>query len=228
MLGPWCSRQALIKTGFADVWLPQRPASASYYRARYYDQQAGRFLSEDPILFWGGKNFYRYVHNSATNFADPFGLTDYNEQQTLQKFLQPAYNDATAGYFQGLWNIAKHSKGKGDYDFGYNINTANDTFMRCGKKMTAAEFGNYMAGFETGAWDDAFYGHREIGFSLNHLYQLRYAEMTARMAGLVFHNLPGQTIAQNDRLDKTGSPWITLGADDGRSFSNRGGFCGCK
>lgn len=45
-----------------------------YYRARYYDPQGGRFLSEDPITFRGGANFYRYVKNSPVNLADPMGL----------------------------------------------------------------------------------------------------------------------------------------------------------
>jgi len=45
-----------------------------YYRARYYDQSAGRFLSEDPVRFRGGVNFYAYTENNPTNFADPEGL----------------------------------------------------------------------------------------------------------------------------------------------------------
>jgi RHS repeat-associated protein len=45
-----------------------------YYRARYYDPQPGRFLSEDPIKFQGGTNFYRYSLNSPVTFSDPFGL----------------------------------------------------------------------------------------------------------------------------------------------------------
>jgi RHS repeat-associated protein len=45
-----------------------------YYRARYYDQARGRFLSEDPIR--SGMNFYAYVHNSAATLVDPFGLKD--------------------------------------------------------------------------------------------------------------------------------------------------------
>ena len=44
-----------------------------YYRARYYDQVGGRFVSEDPIRFNGGPNFYTYVNNSPLNFNDPFG-----------------------------------------------------------------------------------------------------------------------------------------------------------
>jgi RHS repeat-associated protein len=44
-----------------------------YYRARYYNPVLQRFISEDPIEFEGGWNFYTYVDNSPLNFIDPFG-----------------------------------------------------------------------------------------------------------------------------------------------------------
>jgi RHS repeat-associated protein len=44
------------------------------YRARYYDQNAGRFISEDPIAFRAGVNFYRYVLNNPVIHVDPPGL----------------------------------------------------------------------------------------------------------------------------------------------------------
>jgi RHS repeat-associated protein len=47
---------------------------ASYCRGRYYDPNAGRFLSEDPEVFLEGINFYAYVDNSPVQWADPFGL----------------------------------------------------------------------------------------------------------------------------------------------------------
>jgi RHS repeat-associated protein len=47
--------------------------SLYYYRARYYDPQGGRFVSEDPLGFGGGINFYRFVNNDATNSIDPSG-----------------------------------------------------------------------------------------------------------------------------------------------------------
>ena len=47
-----------------------------YYRARYYDPATGRLISEDPIGFSGGANFYAYVSNSPLSYADPFGLKD--------------------------------------------------------------------------------------------------------------------------------------------------------
>ena len=48
--------------------------SLYYYRARYYDPAAGRFISEDPIEFAGsGPDFYVYATNQVTNWVDPFG-----------------------------------------------------------------------------------------------------------------------------------------------------------
>jgi RHS repeat-associated protein len=45
-----------------------------YYRARYYDPRAGRFLTKDPIGFPGGDfNLYRYVFNNPVNLIDPQG-----------------------------------------------------------------------------------------------------------------------------------------------------------
>jgi RHS repeat-associated protein len=48
--------------------------SLQFVRNRYYDPQAGRFLSEDPIRFKGGTNFYAYVLNDPVNYIDPLGF----------------------------------------------------------------------------------------------------------------------------------------------------------
>jgi RHS repeat-associated protein len=45
-----------------------------FYRARWYDTLQGRFLTEDPISFRGGSNFYAYVLNNPVGFVDPYGL----------------------------------------------------------------------------------------------------------------------------------------------------------
>jgi RHS repeat-associated protein len=44
------------------------------YRMRYYDPGVGRFLSEDPIQFGGGEDFYAYTHNNPVRYFDPSGL----------------------------------------------------------------------------------------------------------------------------------------------------------
>lgn len=48
------------------------------YRARYYDPGPGRFLSEDPIRFRGGINFFAYSRNQPALLVDPFGLESGN------------------------------------------------------------------------------------------------------------------------------------------------------
>jgi RHS repeat-associated protein len=45
-----------------------------YYRARYYDPRAQRFISEDPLGLLAGPNLYAYVENNPVSFTDPMGL----------------------------------------------------------------------------------------------------------------------------------------------------------
>jgi RHS repeat-associated protein len=52
--------------------------SLMFYRARFYDPQIGRFISEDPIEFDGGVNWYAYVKNNPILFRDPLGLQRCN------------------------------------------------------------------------------------------------------------------------------------------------------
>jgi RHS repeat-associated protein len=51
------------------------------YRARYYDQAVGRFLSEDPMRFISGLNEYSYVHNRPTLHNDPLGLCPPDDRE---------------------------------------------------------------------------------------------------------------------------------------------------
>ncbi|MDA8326797.1 MAG: RHS repeat-associated core domain-containing protein, partial [Nitrospiraceae bacterium] len=51
------------------------PNGFYYMRARYYDPQVGRFISEDPAGFNGGDvNLYNYVGANPVNGIDPAGL----------------------------------------------------------------------------------------------------------------------------------------------------------
>jgi RHS repeat-associated protein len=64
---------ALTRYGFTGRE-HDREAGLIYYRARWYDPQMGRFISEDPVEFRGGINWYAYVRNSPVRLRDPLGL----------------------------------------------------------------------------------------------------------------------------------------------------------
>lgn len=46
----------------------------SFFRNRFYDQQSGRWLQEDPLGVAVGTNLYQYVGNNPASYTDPFGL----------------------------------------------------------------------------------------------------------------------------------------------------------
>jgi RHS repeat-associated protein len=51
------------------------PNGLYHMRARYYDPNVGRFISEDPLGFGGGDvNLYAYARNNPVMLIDPFGL----------------------------------------------------------------------------------------------------------------------------------------------------------
>lgn len=51
-----------------------------YVRARYYDPQVGRFISEDPAGFNGALNLYAFAALDPTKQRDPSGLCPYGTQ----------------------------------------------------------------------------------------------------------------------------------------------------
>ena len=58
-----------------------------YYRARWFDPQVGRFISEDPIGLAGGINQFGYVGNNPQNATDPSGLYNIDVHYYLTYFL---------------------------------------------------------------------------------------------------------------------------------------------
>jgi RHS repeat-associated protein len=59
----WTGREYDAETGFY------------YFRARYYEPIARRFVQEDPIGFGGGSNLYAYVGGAVLETRDPSGLS---------------------------------------------------------------------------------------------------------------------------------------------------------
>ena len=68
-----------------------------YYRARWYDPQLGRFISEDPIGFGGDDiNLYGFVWQNPLNFSDPYGLDGWGNNTA-------DWLDGNIGYAQRWW-----------------------------------------------------------------------------------------------------------------------------
>ena len=68
-----------------------------YYRARYYAPSIGRFISEDPIGFGGGANFFAYVRGRVTTHNDPLGLLPVHYCPGGPKNPDPRFGERLAG-----------------------------------------------------------------------------------------------------------------------------------
>ena len=92
--------------------------SLYYYRARYYDPSAGRFIAEDPAGFNAGVHFYKYVKNQPSDYVDPYGLkckqvTPWQEiPQMSGAPLQPylTFQDGLAWQFK-TWDFSGGAEG---------------------------------------------------------------------------------------------------------------------
>jgi len=65
-----------------------------YYRARHYHPRLQRFISEDPIGFWGeDMNVYGFVQNNSMNWIDPLGLLSWQDAQRQDIPFNQWWND---------------------------------------------------------------------------------------------------------------------------------------
>jgi len=78
-------------------WDFEEGSGLYYYRLRYYDPAAGRFVSRDPLGQWGDSsqlgNGQKYAGNNPVNLVDPIGLSPIS---TILKFIAKAGTKAAA------------------------------------------------------------------------------------------------------------------------------------
>lgn len=109
----------------AREWEPE--VGLYYYRARFYDAHAGRFLSEDPLgLDAGDLNLHRYVYNNTMNVVDPFGLYDqWDLGEDVLEFTAGLGNAVSFG--AGTW-IAEQLMDKNDASLVRQVKRCSGVF----------------------------------------------------------------------------------------------------
>jgi RHS repeat-associated protein len=143
-------REGSCQSSCSVIWsvqmAPEYP-QASYYRARYYDLTAGRFLSQDPIGFYAGTNSYAYVGNSPISLLDPLGLCPCQAGSDHPNSNHPFFPIHTGGLVVG----ANGEAGLGS--IGGSAASGNVGFGESGSHMglvasgaVATNAGNYAGG----------------------------------------------------------------------------------
>jgi hypothetical protein len=78
----------------------------SYYRARYYDPQSGRFISEDPSGYGGNSvNFYEYAYENSMNFTDSSGMQPMHFGSPGQVLTTAQQLNSWSDAFNDAWDM---------------------------------------------------------------------------------------------------------------------------
>jgi len=114
-----------------------------FYRARYYNPQLQRFISEDPIRLAGGDiNLYAYAGSSPTNLFDALGLQSSSGLNGAVKQLQNIFPGST---------ITTDGQGRPVLTIPQDPETVANTLIAQG----------YCQGIACWAWDPIFHAGGE-------------------------------------------------------------------
>lgn len=99
-----------------------------FSRARWYDSNLGRFVSEDPIGLEGGINQYGYVSNNPLNATDPFGMYEIDVHYYLTYYLAMKTGCFSQGQASAIANANQMTDENAGTAPGFNRRYANSHY----------------------------------------------------------------------------------------------------
>jgi RHS repeat-associated protein len=173
---------ATTTNSFAFTGRELDPTGLYFYRARFYNPQLQRFISEDPIGFSGGINLYGYAGHNPISVKDSFGLQGSGTE---------------------LYPSSLHMPGPGCNQYGIGCHSLNDPAdtATAGRKPWF-DLDRTVAVNRCAASLSQDFSLRS--FSGNALPQLFFGNTVGDIAGGLLGPEPGtdSTVGTNERIDQ--------------------------
>ena len=140
-----------------------------FYRARYYDQEVGQFLSEDPLHSSIEMNRYKYVRNNPVNRIDSSGLRSHSNHgctlvATLKMLLWTSQSNQTPSGDWSFVSSLQEGPEEGSGELGMPLAAITCIWERT---YSADLWGHYLTAFtykcssDGGCWIGNPSGHSE-------------------------------------------------------------------
>jgi RHS repeat-associated protein len=133
-----------------------------YYRARYFDPSVGKFISEDPVGFGSGMNFYRYSFNNPILLMDSSGLSATSGDECGKC---PSSPSGWGPHTVGITASGTVAAGAGSYGSGVATGSVSGVWSP-GQGVTVLKTGGAggLSGkYPMGVPNQGYYGHTNTG-----------------------------------------------------------------